>query len=127
MREHYHIPILKTLSYFHVFQYPLTAEEIRKFLSVKISPEHTVEVLEELIQAGNVFRIGGFYSLSNDIQIAERRIKGNQYAEKRIMKARRIARFLGNFPFVEAVFISGSLSKDFSTRDGDLDFFYSYC
>lgn len=123
MLDLYRIPILKTLSYFHVFQYPLTAEEIRKFLPVKISLQQTQETLGELATAGEIYKVGSFYALVNDAMLAERRIKGNRFAEKRIAKARRIARFLGNFPFVESVFISGSLSKDFSTPEGDLDFF----
>src|SRR5690606_25437521 len=99
MCEQYRTPILKTLSYFHVFQYPLTAGEVMKFLPVKADLQQTEAALQQLVASGYIYRLNEFYSLENNIRLAERRVQGNLFAEKRIKKARRIARFLGNFPF----------------------------
>ncbi len=52
-----------------------------------------------------------------------RRKEGNRHAQQLLPVAHRISRFLYNFPFVEAVGISGSLSKNFADNNADIDFF----
>lgn len=115
--------ILKVVSYFHFFRYPVTKQEIWQFASVHCSEIEFESSLSDLLRKTALFKISDFYSLENDLQLAERRKQGNFYAQKQLKKAYRIARFLGNFPFVEAICISGSLSKDCSAPGGDLDFF----
>lgn len=123
MEKNIHHAIIRVLSYFRFFKYPITSGEIYKYLGVK-STQNTVDIsVARLEEAGIIFKLGTFYSLENNPEWAERRIAGNAYAQKQIIKARRVANFLGLFPFVESVCISGSLSKDFSAPDGDLDFF----
>jgi hypothetical protein len=123
MKKDLHYAILKVLSYFHFFKYPITQAEIFNYLPAAHSSHNIDVALAELKQAGIIYQLGSFYSLTDDTRLADRRIEGNRYAEKRLVLARRIARFLANFPFVESICISGSLSKDFSAPDGDLDFF----
>jgi hypothetical protein len=115
--------ILKILSYFKVFQYPLTGDEIWKYLSIKCDKEAVSACLPYLEEYKLVYRIEEYYYLENDTRVIDRRKKGNALGKKKLVKAKRIARFLGNFPFVECVCISGSLSKDFALPDGDLDYF----
>lgn len=115
--------VLRVLCYFHYFKYPITAAEIHRYTGVKCSKTSVDNALTELVARGVVFNIGDFYSPANEHKLVERRIAGNAYAAKRMRKAKRIAFFLAQFPFVEAVCISGSLSKDFLTTDGDMDFF----
>ena len=50
-------------------------------------------------------------------------MKGNMRALPLLQKAFNISKFLFKFPFVEAVFISGSLSKNFASEGADIDFF----
>lgn len=118
-----HNAILKTLSYFDFFRYPITKAELWKYLPINSNSTDFEQAVEELIELNIISCIDGYYALHGSRALVERRIKGNNYARKQLLKANRIARFLGNFPFVESVCISGSLSKDFSLPDGDLDFF----
>jgi hypothetical protein len=115
--------ILSTLSYFQVFQYPLKREEIWNFLGVKCEAGECYDALAELVSLSVVCLIDGFYCLDNDPAAVIARKEGNRRSRAALQKARRIARFLGMFPFVEAVCISGSLSKDFALPDSDLDYF----
>ena len=55
--------------------------------------------------------------------LAIRRKQGNQYAEALLLKAVKVGRFLHQFPFVRAVGVSGSLSKNFADEKADIDFF----
>jgi len=115
--------ILKTLSYFQVFQHPLRKEEIWKFISIRCDPEEVHAALTALEEFSIVFNIDGYYCLCDNASMVETRKEGNRLGKSKLKKAMRISRFLGAFPFVEAVCISGSLSKDCASKDSDLDYF----
>jgi len=114
--------ILRILAYFDIFQYPLTKKEIRQFL-----PEFTDAKLESILQSmilnRTVFLQNDFYSLHDNPLLAYRRKEGNLRAKKLIPRANSIGSFLYLFPFVRAIAISGSLSKDFAEENADIDFF----
>jgi predicted nucleotidyltransferase len=115
--------IVSALAYFDIFRYPLTIGEIEQF---RLKGEVGCDIhacLDSLIRRGIVFRIGDFYSLQSNHLLGYRRKEGNQRALIMIEKAVRIGRFLQRFPFVKAVGISGSLSKNFANEDSDFDFF----
>ncbi len=114
--------ILKTLAYFDIFSYPLRGAEILQFLPSK-DEELFNEVLETLLEEKIIFKIGGFYSLRNHQILADRRIEGNLRAIRQLKTAKRVATLLNNFPFVETVCVSGSLSKNFADGKSDIDFF----
>jgi hypothetical protein len=115
--------ILKLLAYFDIFQYPLTKNEIRQFLVSKDTEEGLDKLLRGLVTRKTVFLHLGFYSLHNNPLLAHRRTAGNTRAEKMLPKAFTTGRFLFRFPFVRAIGISGSLSKNFADEKADIDFF----
>lgn len=115
--------ILKTLGYFDLFQYPLTGEEVYLFNAADVNHNIIVQELETLVCSKTIFRIGEFYSLHNNYLLAERRRNGNQLAAEHLKTACRVARFLYRFPYVKAIAVSGSLSKNFATDKTDIDFF----
>lgn len=115
--------ILKTLGYFDLFQYPLTGEEIHLFSPAIVNNTMINKELETLVKEKAVFRVDEFYSLHNNHLLAERRRNGNHLAAIHLKTAERVAGFLYRFPFVKAIGISGSLSKNFATDKSDIDFF----
>jgi len=115
--------ILKLLAYFDIFHYPLTKTEIRKSLTKQVSDAVLDEMLRGLLGRQLIFLHLGFYSIHNSPILAHRRTEGNARAERMLPKAKAIGRFLFCFPFVRAVAISGSLSKNFADEKADVDFF----
>lgn len=115
--------VCKTLAYFDIFNYPLTAAEIQQFSGMSITAAIVQECLQQLLDEGIVFFHHGFYSLQNNNLLAIRRREGNQRAAQLLQKAGRIGKFLYHFPFVRAIGISGSLSKNFADEKADIDFF----
>lgn len=115
--------ILKTLGYFDLFMYPLTDEEIYLFNPLVTNKVLVYKELEMLVREKTIFKIDDFYSLHNDYFLAERRRNGNLLAAEQIKTARRVAKFLYRFPYVKAIAVSGSLSKNFATDKTDIDFF----
>jgi hypothetical protein len=115
--------ILKVLAYFDLFSYPLSLTEIQFFLDREANLTCLTEELDSLVAQKYLFKLGGFYSLRNEPQLALRRIRGNQRADQLLVIAGKISRFLYQFPYVRGVGISGSLSKHFADEDADIDYF----
>ncbi len=116
--------ILRTLAYYDIFSYPLTAEEIYLNLGVNhTSPEEIKKELESLSSEHIVFCKGEFFQLKNDDTSISRRQAGNKLAEKRLKTARRVSGFISRFPFIRGILLSGSISKGFMEEDADIDYF----
>jgi len=115
--------ILKVIAYFDLFSFPVSQEEIRRFLDQEV-PESCLQAgLEALVAAKCLFRLEGFYSLRDDASLVGRRIKGAQHADELLLIADKISRFLYQFPYVRGIGISGSLSKRYADEDSDIAYF----
>lgn len=115
--------ILKTLAYFDIFRYPLKKEELKNRLPITCSDAVFEYVLKTLSAHRKIYEYRGFWLYSEKPDLVERRIHGNKMASETLPKAKKIAQRIGRFPFVEAVFVSGSLSKDYMDAKSDIDFF----
>jgi len=81
------------------------------------------EAMQSLIDDKLIFSLDEFYSLHNDRTLASRRRLGNSLATEQMKIAHRAAMILSGFPYVKGLAISGSLSKNYSTKKTDIDFF----
>jgi hypothetical protein len=117
------LTILKALAYFDMFSYPLTQEEIRDFMDHYAAEEEFQSAIRQLVFRKLIFKFDEFYSLRSEPALIERRIQGNLRARKLLPKAARIGTFLYKFPFVRAVAVSGSLSKNYADVKEDIDYF----
>jgi len=113
---------LKALLYFSIFKYPLSEQEIYSFSSATDRNEINNE-LEYLKEKGAISSNKDYYFIDNDIQTVTRRIEGNKMADAVMEKAIKKGVFISKFPFVKAVGISGSLSKNYHDEHSDVDFF----
>lgn len=115
--------VLKALAYFDIFHYPLTKEEVRMFLDRRLTVNRLDTTLSSLVADRIIFLHNGVYSLQDNPLLSYRRYQGNRRAKAMLQKAQRIGRFLYQFPFVRAIGVSGSLSKDYADEKADIDFF----
>lgn len=115
--------ILKVLAYFDIFHYPLKREEIKEFMDQVLDDSDIGQALSSLLEENRIYNHQDHYSLHDNPLLVIQRLKGNRRAEKMLPKAKMIGRFLHLFPFVQAVGISGSLSKNFANENSDIDFF----
>ncbi|MVM30920.1 hypothetical protein GO755_12835 [Spirosoma sp. HMF4905] len=113
--------VLNILIYSDIFQYPLTRKEI--FERGKLDDNELDICLSALLHEERIFLIDGYYSLRNDPTLITLRSERNVRANNYIKKARVIAKVLARFPFIRAVFLSGSISKNCVDKKGDVDFF----
>ncbi|GAA0729794.1 hypothetical protein GCM10009430_40300 [Aquimarina litoralis] len=113
---------LKTLLYFSIFKYPLSAKEIYLFSAAENEREVNIE-LDYLKQKGVVSTNKDFYFLDNNVSSVDRRIEGNRMANLVMDKAIRKGVLISKFPYVKSVGISGALSKNYHDKNGDVDYF----
>ena len=109
--------------YFDIFRYPLTRKEIESFLDKPFSEDELSYSLQDLLTSGRIFKLCEFYSLQKDMSLAEIRKKGNATADTLVKKAKEIAKLLYKFPYVRAIGLSGSVSKNFADENSDIDYF----
>jgi hypothetical protein len=116
--------VLQTLAYFAVFAYPLTRGEVFTFCRDGNATQESVsEELDDLVHQGLIFAFDEFFQLKNEASWVPNRLDCNRRAEEFLPIARRMARFIAQFPFVRGVFVSGSLSKHCMSPGSDIDFF----
>ncbi len=115
--------ILSILGYFDLFGYPLRADEIYASMQSEVVRYDMDHALTSLLNTGRIFLLDEFYSIRNDMQLAENRKAGNARALAQMQVAVRSASRIAGFPYVRAVAISGSLSKNFADDKTDIDFF----
>lgn len=117
--------ILRTLLYYDIFSHPLKPEEIFIFL-----PENSVPKPDMLGMISNFSKEesstfaekdGYVYVKPNDHYVELR--KNKETRSRKMWRAARImTHVIKRFPFVKAVFISGSLSKNSSEEISDVDY-----
>lgn len=114
--------LIRAILYFDIFNYPITAEEARAFAPSSMESDNA-QLLNNLVSRGILFKHGDFYSARNDSGLAIKRLEGNRLAEQRMKTARKYSRLIASFPFVRAVMLSGSISKNFMDENSDIDYF----
>jgi predicted nucleotidyltransferase len=117
--------ILRTLLYYDIFSHPLKPEEIFIFLPKNsLSKPDILSMINSFSSDDECHfaeKDGYVYIKPNEHYIQLRRKK--EKCSRRMWRAARfMTHVIKRFPFVRAVFISGSLSKNSSEEISDIDF-----
>lgn len=116
--------IIRTLAYYDIFSYPLTAEEIYHNLGTNHTSVEEIKKELNILTAKNlIYRKEEFFQLKDEDGYVQRRKSGNELAEKRLKTAMRVSGFISRFPFIRGILLSGSISKGFMEEDSDIDYF----
>lgn len=115
--------IIKTLSYFDIFDYPLTFEELKKYLCCEI--DFTDDNLFDMINSiSSIQESNGYYHLLGRQHITSTRSERSDTGIAKYAKAKIIAKILSTIPTIEYIGISGSLSMNNATYSDDIDLFF---
>ena len=121
--------ILATLAYYDVLDFPLRPEEVLRCL-VKINNqlnqtylnlENVKKTLDQLLLEKLIDREGNYYFLSGRDYLVPLRIKRAKISKRKWAKAKGAIGWLQFFPYLEAVFASGSLALGNCDELSDLD------
>jgi hypothetical protein len=116
--------IVETVAYVDLFDYPLTAAEIHRYLYRQRVPPDTVAI--HLGNGGLVPRhlsqVDGYFTLpGREAIIATRRAR--QRAARRLWpEALRYGRLIAHLPFVRMIAVTGSLAMGNVQKEADIDY-----
>ncbi len=115
--------ILQTLQYADIFDYPLTRQELHRYLIGRCAaPPDVACAVNALARSGAVsLSTDGYVSLPGRYAIAAERRRRAVLAAPMRRNARFYACLLAALPFVRMVALTGSLAMD-NARDGDIDY-----
>jgi len=112
--------VFHTLAYADVFDYPLTASEVYRYLiSTQASFE---EVCRALSDASLFSQTGELFTLRGREDLVETRKRRAGVADRLWRKAARYGRIIAQLPFVRMVAVTGSLAMNNTDEGKDLDY-----
>ena len=118
--------VLRTLIYSDIFDYPLSQEEIWRFLiGVKIDRKSFEKELRSLAKSEST-PLGcrhNFYYLLGREKIVKKRTERERISRQKLKIAKKIAKWLSYIPTTLFVGISGALALKNSHKDDDIDLF----
>jgi len=115
--------VFKTLAYFDIFNYPLTAWEVYRYLYIKDLNKEVGFLETKNILDNNFQNKEGFYFLANRQNLVEIRKERQVISAKKYKKARRVIRLLSLLPFIKMIAVSNSLAYDNAKEESDVDLF----
>jgi hypothetical protein len=113
--------ILQTVAYADVFEYPLTADEIHRYLIGVAAGRSTVRSMLNTRPPRELSRSGRYFTLAGREASVETRKARAAEAAGYWRKAIHYGRRMSNLPFVRMVAVTGALAMD-NMADGDIDY-----
>jgi len=115
--------IVESLLYADLFDYPLAADEIHRYLPGRAASRDALEAaLTASVTRGELSRVDGFFTLPGREPIVPLRQRRQALARAQWARARRYARLITQLPFVRLVAVSGTLAVENVEAKDDTDF-----
>lgn len=124
--NHLQRSVLQTLAYFDLADFPLTQEELYRYLwqPPELTYEEFIQQFSTLLpHFSGVATRWGYYFLAGREKIVEKRRQSVVPTDLKLYKARRIMNYIAWIPFLQAVFISSSVAAQTAHEHSDIDFF----
>ena len=111
--------ILKTITWFDLFSYPLTSWEIYKYLNIKANYSDITLSLQSL--SDRIDFKNGFFFLSGRKNIVTERFKKYNYFKRKIKRAKFFAKVVSIWPSVLGIAVSNTIGDHNLKDGGDID------
>jgi len=112
--------VFHTLAYADVFDYPLTAPEVYRYLT---STKSTFEQVLRALAAETLFsQVGEYFTLPGREQIVETRKRRAEVAARLWPQAARYGRIIAQLPYTRMVGVTGSLAMNNTDEGKDVDY-----
>ncbi len=116
--------ILHTLSYFDLFDYPLTASELWRFLwqpPASISYAEFSAHLGQMVHHSSLTMQHGFYFLPGREAIVSRRQNKIVPSDQWLARAKAAARIMSWIPFLKSIIVCNSVGAERASTKSDID------
>ncbi|MFQ5593404.1 MAG: hypothetical protein ACE5HA_04580 [Anaerolineae bacterium] len=117
------LAILKTLVYADLFDYPLSSEEVVRYLTVPAPPESVRQLLDDGAVDGAFCRANGYFALPGRTQLIPLRERRAAIARTKWATAQQYTRWIARTPFVRMVAVTGTLAVENVEESDDIDLF----
>jgi cellulose synthase/poly-beta-1,6-N-acetylglucosamine synthase-like glycosyltransferase len=115
--------VLKTLAYADIFDYPLTAREIHRYLvGIRASLADIESLLTGTQLEKSITRTGKYFSLSGRQAIVQTRLRRSEVARQIWPNALRYGLLISGLPFVRMVAVTGALAVNNVEENADVDY-----
>lgn len=115
--------ILQTIAYADIFDFPLTVDEIHRYLSVPATHEQVAIALNEHpFLRSALASHDNFYCLAGKESIIQTRQQRTVISNKLWSSAKDYGRRIGRLPFVRMVAVTGSLAANNADPASDIDY-----
>jgi len=116
--------VVATILFFDMYQYPLTEEELFRFLLFRKAsfPELKNTLQKDPLLQKVIEKKDGLLFIKGRSEMREKRKKYEKIAESLWIKAEKIARILWIVPYIRLVAVSGSLARNAPNEKSDIDF-----
>jgi hypothetical protein len=111
--------ILYAVAYADVFDYPLTAAQIHRYLVGVPAP---LTVVQDALRSGRLTCSKGYFTLPGREAIVETRLQRAEIAAEVWPQAVRYSQAIANLPFVRMVAVTGALAMDNVEPETDIDY-----
>lgn len=118
--------ILKTIAYFDIFSYPLTLQELYRWLWKPDGLYNFEQVHQEVMSlkvAGRIETKDGFYFLPNKDAYVNARQDAVILIKQKMQIATKAARCIRYIPFVQAMFVCNTVAGAVPNEKSDIDVF----
>ncbi len=117
--------IVKTLCYADIFDFPMTFNEIHKYLisKEKISKKELKKGLSELLKNRQIEEHSNVYFLRGRKILVNLRKERTLESKRKMVIAKKFSEVIRLIPSVELIGVSGSLAMKNSGKKDDIDFF----
>lgn len=116
--------VLQTVAYADIFDYPLTARELHRYLhGWRATPAELDALLRRSERLATALsQVGPYLTLVGRETITERRAERSRVAARLWPEARHYGALIARLPFVRMVAVTGALAVDNVDSDADIDF-----
>jgi hypothetical protein len=112
--------VLQTVAYSDIFDYPLTAHEIHRYL---IGVEASLEEVARTVEDEEIFtRTGDYFTLPGREEIVNIRMNREVRSRELLSQAMKYGRMLGALPYIRMVALTGSLAVMNVSGNQDFDY-----
>lgn len=115
--------ILLTVLYSDLFDFPLTDDELRRYLTARCPPDGAFDDALDGLIPDRLVRRDGYLTLPGRERTIDIRRRRTRDHDARWEPAARYARWLRHVPFVRMVAVCGSQAAGNPRADADIDFF----
>lgn len=111
--------VVQTVTYSDIFDYPLTAREIHRYLT---GVNAAVEEVALALQQAPVMNTGEYFTLPGREEISKIRTQREKCSRELLPIAIRYGRILGALPYIRMVALTGSLAVLNISKNADFDY-----